>query len=184
LAKAGAWQKHLEETVKRVPSLLVLAMLLVPTVVTAGKIQNDFDTGVDFTNYTTYTWREGLQASQPSVQTQIVQAVDAELSSKYLRRIQANPDVFVVLHASAQEMSINMNDHGYSYGSRWQWGGGMKSDSAVQTYPKGTLVVDIWESKTQKLIWRGVATDVLDKGSGKITQGIQKMFLKYPPPIR
>jgi hypothetical protein len=174
--------RRLEETVKRVPSLLVLAMLVVPTVVTARKIQNDFDAGVDFSNYTTYAWRDGIQSSQPPVHTQIVQAVDAELSSKYLRRIEANPDVHVVYYASAQETSFNMSEHGYSYGSRWQWGGGMKSDTAVQTYPKGTIVVDIWEAKTQRLIWRGVATGVVDKGSGKVTQEIQKMFLKYPPP--
>lgn len=169
---------------KKTLSLLVLAVLLVPTSAAARKIQNDFDAGVDFSNYTTYAWREGIHTPQPSVHTQIVQAVDAELSAKYLRRIQANPDVYVVYHASVQEMSVNMSDHGYSYGSRWQWGGGMKSDTAVQTYPKGTLVVDIWEAETQRLIWRGVATGVVDKGSGKVTQEIQKMFLKYPPPKR
>jgi hypothetical protein len=172
----------LEETVKRVHCLLALAMLLVPTVVTARKIQNDFDTGVDFSNYTTYAWRQGSRA--PSFHEQVVRAVDAELSAKYLRRIQANPDLYVVYHGSAQEMSFNMNEHGYSYGPQWQWGGGIKSDTAVQTYPKGTLVVDIWEAKTQRLIWRGVATNVVDKGAAKVTEEIQKMFLKYPPPRR
>jgi hypothetical protein len=43
------------------------------------------------------------------------------------------------------------------------------------------LVIDLWEAKTQRLIWRGVATDIVGKEPGKVTQEIQKMFLKYPP---
>jgi hypothetical protein len=170
--------------VRRVTSLLALTVLLVPATVDARKIQNDFDVGVDFSNYTTYAWREGVPLADPSLHDQIIEAVDAELSAKYLRRIQARPDLFVVYYASAQEMTLNMREHGYSFGLRWQWGGSIQSDNAVQVYPKGTLVVDLWEAKTQRLIWRGVATDVVDKGAAKLTQEVQKMFLKYPPPRR
>jgi hypothetical protein len=153
-------------------------MLLIPAMSWAGKIQNDFDAGTKFSNYTTYAWRESPPTSHHDL---IVRTVDAELSAKFLRRVQANPDLYLVYHASMDPLTFNMSEHGYSYGPQWQWGGSLKTDGAVQTYPQATLVIDLWDAKTQRLIWRGVATDIVGKEPGKVTQEIQKMFLKYPP---
>jgi hypothetical protein len=174
-----------EEIMRGFRKLLVLSMLWIPAVGLARKIQNDHDTSVEFLNYTTFAWGEGVSVPQPALHEQIVRAIDAELSAKFLRRIQANPDLYVVYHASAtQELNFNMNNYGYSYGPQWKWGGGMRSESALQTYPKGTLVVDLWEAKSQRLIWRGVATDTADEPPAKMIQNIQKMFVLYPPSKR
>jgi Domain of unknown function (DUF4136) len=49
----------------------------------------------------------------------------------------------------------------------------------------GTLVVDIFDSQTQKLIWRGKQSDALsgnpDKNEKKLTKDIAGMFKHFPP---
>lgn len=162
-------------------------VLLVPALTYGAKIQNDYDLGVDFLNYTTYAWQEGTRSSQAGVHERILHAVDSVLTHKYLRRIQANPDLNVTYHASTtDELNIDISRYGYTYGPRWQWGGGMgKTKTSSQRYPKETLVIDLWEAKSRRLIWRGVATGALSpdpaKNAEKIAKAVQEMFKSFPP---
>ncbi len=49
----------------------------------------------------------------------------------------------------------------------------------------GTLVVDIFDSQTQKLIWRGKQSDALsgnpDKNEKKLAKDLAGMFKHFPP---
>jgi hypothetical protein len=170
--------------------LFVLVLVLIPALSFGAKIQNDFDNAVDFSNYTTYAWVKGTAVANATLHDRIVNAVEGELSKRWLRGIQANPDLYVIYHGSAKrEVVIDMSSFGYTYRSSWLWGGKIgRSDTGIQTYPQGTLVVDIWEAKTRRLIWRGVATDSVTTEPARsldaINSGLQKMFLKYPPPKR
>jgi hypothetical protein len=46
-------------------------------------------------------------------------------------------------------------------------------------------VVDMYDSNTKELLWRGSASDTLsnksDNNIKKLDKGVQKMFNKYPP---
>ena len=54
----------------------------------------------------------------------------------------------------------------------------------MSSYQVGTLVVDIWDAKTEKLVWRGIAAGIvipenpakLDK---KIDKALKKMVDKW-----
>jgi len=96
-----------------------------------------------------------------------------------------NPDLYLTYHASTQEFTIDTLHWGYSFGPRWQWGGGMgKSTTTVQSYPKGTLVIDLWVAKTQRLAWRGVASDILGdpaKNAEKAQKAVLNVFASFPP---
>ena len=170
--------------------LFALVLVLMPTSGFGAKIQNDFDNAVDFSNYTTYAWVKGTAVTNATVHDRIVHGVDDKLSQRWLRGIQANPDLYVIYHGSATgEVVVDMSSFGYTYRSSWMWGGKIgRSDTGVQTYPQGTLVIDIWEAKTRRLIWRGVATDSIvtdpTRALDGINSGLQKMFLEYPPPKR
>jgi len=54
-----------------------------------------------------------------------------------------------------------------------------------ETYTVGTLVVDLFGSRTRKLIWRGKATDILSENpketTKKLNEDIEKLFKKFPP---
>jgi hypothetical protein len=47
-------------------------------------------------------------------------------------------------------------------------------------------MVDIFDSSTQKLIWRGLASDTLsgkpDKDEKKMDKAVSEMFKNFPPP--
>jgi hypothetical protein len=49
----------------------------------------------------------------------------------------------------------------------------------------GSVNVDIFDSRTQKLIWRGTDTDDLssnaDKNIQKLAKDLNNMFKKFPP---
>lgn len=59
------------------------------------------------------------------------------------------------------------------------------STTTVRNYQVGTLIVDLWDAKTKKLIWRRVGSDTLSdnpqKNEQKIDKVTQDMFKRYPP---
>jgi hypothetical protein len=59
------------------------------------------------------------------------------------------------------------------------------STTTESTYKVGTLVVDLFDSNTKKLIWRGSASAALsnksDKNIKNLDKGVEKMFDHFPP---
>ena len=57
--------------------------------------------------------------------------------------------------------------------------------TTTDTYKVGTLVVDLFDTKTKKLLWRGSSSDTLSNNSTKniknLDKGVVKMFKKFPP---
>jgi len=55
----------------------------------------------------------------------------------------------------------------------------------VNTYTVGTLVVDLFDTATKQVIWRGWATDALpdnpSKETKKLDKDIEKLFKGFPP---
>ena len=59
--------------------------------------------------------------------------------------------------------------------------------ATVQTYTEGSLIVDLYDATTRKMVWRGVATaavsDKPEKNAAKIDKSLMKMFQRYPPGV-
>ena len=101
-------------------------------------------------------------------------------------------DVAVVAHvATQQQQSLDTMYSGPRYGG-WGWGpgwyGGMGMGSAttrVRTYTVGTLVVDLFDTRTKQAIWRGTASDTVpddpQKVDALVRAGIAEMFAGFPP---
>jgi len=73
---------------------------------------------------------------------------------------------------------------GWGYGG---WGVGMGSTTTYENvYTVGTVILDLYDAKTQKLLWRGTASDTIPEKSSslakKIDKAAVKMFKKFPPP--
>ena len=88
-------------------------------------------------------------------------AVDAAMTSKGFTVNTETPDVLVVYHTGMQN-KVDVTDWGYSYaGSYWGWAG---RDIDVYNYTEGTLIVDLVNTQSKQLAWRGSATGVVDPG--------------------
>jgi len=84
-----------------------------------------------------------------------------------------------------------MGGMGYGYGRGypgWGWGGGMSTTRYQEyDYLVGTLVVDVFDTDTKKLVWQGVASGTINEKTKNREARIQKMARaimdKYPVPI-
>ena len=92
------------------------------------------------------------------------------------------PDLIVVTHVTTKERK-ELIVSGFGYGP-W-WGGGYGTAN-VETYVDGTLVLDFYDAKTKKMVWRGVATatasDKPSKNIKKMTKALDKLFERFPAP--
>jgi hypothetical protein len=56
---------------------------------------------------------------------------------------------------------------GYGYGyPAWGWGGGMSTTRYQEyDYLDGTLVVDVFDAESKKLVWQGVASGTINENT-------------------
>ena len=159
-------------------------VLLLATASFAQQVKTDYDRSADFSQYKTYSW-EKVQTQDALWVDRIKGAVDATLSAKGLTPVATGGDLAIV----AMEMTQNhqtLNTYYDGFGGGWRWGGGFgNATTTADNYKVGTLVVDLFDANTKKLIWRGSSSDTLsdksDKNIKALDKGVQKMFDHFPP---
>ena len=159
-------------------------VLLAATASFAQQVKTDYDRGTDFTQYKTYSW-EKVQTQDPLWVNRIKQAVDSALAAKGWTQAPSGGNVSIVaIEMTRNQQSLDTFYNGF--GGGWRWGGGFgDATTTVENYKVGTLVVDLFEANSKKLIWRGSSSDTLsDKSENNIKnldKGVQKMFNHFPP---
>ena len=161
--------------------VVLLSLMLVTGTALAG-VEVHYEKEVDFSVYGTYAWEKGIPAAQPNAEQWIIDAVDAQLQSAGLKKVEGEADVMISSHAFAEAVtSGDMVDPGY-------WGAG--DDFGMPTvnvsdFRKGTLAVRVRDHGEDKVVWRAVATATLKDASAKkvrdtVERMIRKMFKKFP----
>ncbi len=162
-------------------------VLLSATASLAQQVKTDYDRSADFSKYKTYSW-EKVQTQDPLWVDRIKEAVNTALTAKGLTPVESGGDVAIV----AIEMTKNqrtLNTFYDGFGGGWRWGGGFgDATTTVDNYKVGTLVVDLFDANTKKVIWRGSSSDTLsdksDKNIKNLDKGVQKMFDHFPPDVK
>ena len=158
--------------------------LLFATAVFGQHVKTDYDRTTDFSQYKTYSW-EKVQTQDPLWVERIKSAVNAEMTAKGFAEVASGGDVSVIaVEMTTTQRSLNTFYDGL--GGGWRFGGGFgEATTTVDAYKVGTLVVDLFDAKTKKLMWRGSASDTLsdksDKNIKNLDKGVQKMFDHFPP---
>lgn len=173
--------------------IIAAAILLsVASAVHAQKMVVDVDQTVDFTAFKSYAWDVGQIAPRATTSQMIVSAVERELNSRGLVRNDATPDIRIAVMAAAgmdlQGVGPSWNNERYK-----SWGGAAYGNpAALMNVSKGTLLIDLIETKNKHSIWRGVARDVFvapttgnaEKDAAEmrslVNKTVEKMFKKYP----
>jgi hypothetical protein len=149
--------------------------------------------GLDLSRYKTFDWgpADALPTGDPRLdqnpffKDRVQGAVEKGLLAKGLRLPEAGlPDLLIHYHAHiSKRIDLKNIDHVYGYGYCSQ--PGCPSDT-VQ-YEAGTLVLDIVETQTHRLIWRGWAqnsvADMLedqDVMARTIDEAVARMLLRLP----
>jgi hypothetical protein len=163
-------------------------MLLFAGRLPAQEVKTDYDRGANFAQYKTYCW-EHVKTKDPLDVDRIKSAVNAALSAKGWTQVDSGGDVSVIaiqMTKDQQALSTFYDGFGGGWGWRRFGGGGFgEATTTTETYKVGTLVVDLFDTKTKQLIWRGSSSDTLSNNSEKniknLDKGVDKMFKKFPP---
>lgn len=172
---------------------LIIVLVLAAAPAAAQKVYVDYSPAGSFGTYKSFAWSSTPQASiydnNPLNHSRIKNAIEYYLIKGGMMENTESPDLYVTYYGETDsEFSINTGMVGYGFASDWTydpfWGSVSGTQTTTSTVHKaGTLVIDIWDAKTMKLIWRGsmtgTLTDDLQKGAKKIDKGIEKMVKKW-----
>jgi Domain of unknown function (DUF4136) len=163
-------------------------MLLLAGRTSAQQVKTDYDRGVNFAQYKTYSW-EQVKTKDALDVDRVKSAVNAALAAKGWSQVNSGGDVSIIAVETTQNQQ-SLNTFYDGFGGGWGWrrfgGGGFgEATTTTDTYKVGTLVVDLFDTKTKQLLWRGTSSDTLSNNSDKniknLDKGVEKMFKQFPP---
>jgi hypothetical protein len=189
---------------KRAVLLAAVASSLTASPGTAQKleIKTHKDPEADFSAVRTYSWlppapfvRDApAHLSNPTLSEEalgppIVAAVDRELASRGLVRVDGAADVHVTYFV-ALTVGFNQTYLGEYYGYVTGWGSpipaGLAPSTSMQVYEQGTVLIDVVNRERNRAIWRGtVKTRVhqeltLEKRVARVNDGAARLFREFP----
>lgn len=162
------------------------ALILTTLLGAAQEVHTDYDHSYDFSQIKTFAVKVATPWGDPLQEQRAVAAVTKELEAKgWATADESTADAIVVIHGSTKaDQSINTFYSGGGWGG-WGWGGGGMATTTVNTVKVGTGVVDIFDAKTKKLVFRGTAQDEIsskaEKNEKRIEKATEKMFKDFPP---
>ncbi len=147
---------------------------------------------VDLTPYRTYDWgpSDALPTGDPRLDNNsffkdhFEGAVEKQLAAKgYARATTAAPDLLIHYHASVnRRIDIDAIDRRYGYCAP------DGCEPRVIAYDAGTLVIDIIDARTNRLLWRGWAQQNMegvignqDRLDEQVNEAVGKMIALLPP---
>jgi hypothetical protein len=171
---------------------LLLGLLLAVGVgqVAGQSVNVNFDSHADFNQFKTYKWvtmKDALQLDELTAD-QLIATVDVELAKKGLTKSKTDKaDLWVGYQiARPGQKQLSHFNIGASYGSA----AGANSATAgatTTTVHTGQLVLDMYESVKQQLVWRGVVSEAIDadanpaKKQKHMDKAIEKLLKEFPP---
>ena len=157
-----------------------------------AKVNFDYDKKVDFSGYSTYAWMErdnSVESQLPDHLLIRLQRVTEEvLAEKGFDPAPAPPQTDLLLtfyYGDKDELQINhvayapYSPWGYGY-----WPGFNYGYTEVRSYKEGTLVLDIVDARSHKLVWMGILEKEVrssDPPGKRMQKSIKKLLKNFPP---
>jgi hypothetical protein len=183
----------------RVQQIILNLSLLVAAAGCAGRqVTTDYSPATRFSQYHTYALVSPPDtAGQGLLDQRVRAAVLAQLAAKDLTPTdREHADLYVgygIVDKTHREV--------YTYRDGWGWGGGlgwryyrwgvawpMATYRQVDTYTDGTIVVNLIDAKTKRVVWEGEVADVVplpvanpQRATKQVDMAVAKLFSKYPP---
>jgi len=185
--------------------VVVAALLVIVGSCSSTRYIVDQDTRHDFSSYSSYAWFQLAsppdKAKPPTEANTILTrrirwAIDGELTTKGLESAPVGDADFLVTYSMVLQSrmvmyhtgwSMPMGGWGWGWGGGWGrgWGGGWSGGrSSLETYTEGTIVVDVLDTKTRTLVWRGIAENAFRKpnpNDEKVAKIIARVMRDFPP---
>jgi hypothetical protein len=132
----------------------------------------------------TYAIKIGTSWGNDLSERRVLAEIDQEIASKgWKKAAEGSADVQVLVHGATQtKRTANTFYSGYG---GYRYGGFGSASTMVSEWTVGTLVVDIFDSKTKNLVFRATAEDEISDNPSKNVKRLEKastkMFKDFPP---
>jgi hypothetical protein len=177
-------------------SIIRFSLLTVTAPLLAGcaamTVGSHIESAAGFSEYQTFAWgpRDALPTGDPRLDANIFfrdhveGAIEKQLVKRGLRQVVSNPaDLRVHYHANVrQRIDVEATDREYGCAA------GTREPHVVE-FEEGTLVVDVIDARTNRLVWRGWAQDSVNVDDSnrlhrQIDQAVPRMFMQFPLAMR
>ena len=172
-------------------SVALLIALFIPSAF-GQKIKVGFDKGTDFSKYHTFSWPRAEHAPEMTLRRMLVMGeIEHALNSKGLVRVEEGGDVIVsgfggfggeMGGGSAEPIVPAYSTIASTSSSMWTG----QPAAAASAVLSSSLVLQMVEHSTGKLVWQGTVTQKIDmdnkaKTIERIKAAIVKLVERYPP---
>lgn len=170
---------------------ILFAVLIGITFSCSVRVHTSYDTRVDFSKYKRYCWLQGCEFTftGPSyldgkkIKKLMEAAIRGEMAKKGFAYDDSDPQLLLDVHEAV------VTDTAFIYHR--------SHEESMFTNPmppqeillvKGTLIVDMIDKETGRMIWRSVATSYLEKNpeltEENFATGVALALKKFPPEIK
>lgn len=171
------------------------ALLVASPLAFANKVDVDYNHHVDFSQFHTYSWNR-VDVTNALNSSRIKRAVNYELQKRGWKEVPSGGQITLNAtdHAhNEKEAESYYNGMGDGWGMGWGWGGwgwgpggGFGDETTTTTDVRlSHLVLDMFDTQTKKLVWRGVSHGELSGNSnrnrGQLYEDLHVMFRYFPP---
>jgi len=164
---------------------LVIMLGLAAAPAMAQKVTIDYSHEYDFDSIETFQYvdtKESNVQGNSLMADRVVGMIKKELIEGGLQEVESNPDIFVTYHFTTAERT-SYSTTSFGYGGRWGgyrgWGGGAGSSYTTENnYVDGTLIIDAYDSKEKKMIWRGTGTVTVKAKPEKKIKQVENILTK------
>ncbi len=146
------------------------------------QVRTDYDTHTDFSQYKSFAfYKKGIDKAPISDldKRRILRSIETELLAKGMTKSK-NPDVLISIFTKAKkQIDVYKTYNPYYYGPYER--------QQITKYTEGTLLIDIIDRNTKKLLWQGVGKGALshsskpEKREALIQKFVQEILEEYPP---
>lgn len=161
-------------------------------------VSQDYDRSAEFGALRTYSWKvhpDDLQYDDreisPLVATRVRNAIKNEFTAKGITYSETAPDFLVDYNLKVESKISSTNvgtTVGYGAAGYGHFGGLVFSTAPdIRQYDEGTLFIDFYTADDNRLVWRGISSQIIDKHDSpdrvtkQVNQSVQKIMEQFPP---
>ncbi len=183
-------------------NILWLLSILIMAGCSSVTVNSDYDKTADFSKYKTLEFLGWAEESNKILNRFDQERFENAFAQEFMKRgftgVESGGDIAVSLFVvvdkktSVTAYTNHMNAGGWGYGAGWGWYGGyggVGMGTSTTTYNEndyleGTLVIDVFDTKTKNLIWESVGQKTVDENPRNPEKNIayvaEKMMKPFP----
>jgi hypothetical protein len=161
----------------------------------APRIYTEQDQDAKLSGYHRFAWltapvgpvRDPILDSQ-ILESRVHKAVTGDLAARGYTEVapDANPDFLVTYHTSSKQIIDSSNpSFGFFMGLGPHGAGGavLATGPDIQSRDEGTLILDVMDGQSKRLVWRGWTTQLLNQDNysdQSVQSAVKNIFDKFP----